>query len=255
MTMKRLLLVGFLFPITTFAQVSYSVTVTRLKAKADDCDGGIVTLCGNAPQDPVYNIWSTDAEANLNTYCWIFEDDPQAEYNLWKDIQNVELANETNVLTNYISFDMAGFESDNLNPGCTSSFGDDAIHDQQFVQQIDLSTLTEGGTENTMTLNLNDVYYAEIVIIWYDLTASVLPLNDVSVKIAPNPNNGNFKVLSHGITGERTIEVRDMYGRVISSISALEDESMIQLDGVAAGTYFIAVRFDQGEVMEKISVF
>lgn len=255
MTMKRLLLMGILFPITTFAQVSYTVTVNRLKAKADDCDGGIVTFCGNAPQDPVYNIWSTDAEANLNTYCWIFEDDPQAEYNLWKDIQNVELANEANVLTDYISFDMAGFESDNLNPGCTSSFGDDAIHDQQFVQQIDLSTLTEGGTENTMTLNLNDVYYAEIVIVWYDLTASLSTLNEFNVRIAPNPNNGNFKVLSKGISGERTIEVRDMYGRIISTQQSIDDENTLQLEGIAAGTYFIAVRFDQGEVLEKITVY
>lgn len=252
--MKRLLLLGFLFPVTTFAQVSYSVTVTRLKARADDCDGGIITLCGNAPQDPIFNIWSSDAEANENTYCWIFDNDPEAEYNLWKDIQNLEIANETNVTSTYVTFDMAGYESDNLNPGCTSSFGDDAVHDRQFVQQIDFATLTEGGASNVMVLSLNDVYFAEVDIRWFDLTATISNIPGAAIRTQPNPSEGNFKLVTTGMIGEREIEIRDMTGRLILSQTSIEDATDIQLIDVKAGTYFIRVSSQSGEVIDKIVV-
>lgn len=254
--MKRILLLGMLFPLSTFAQVSYSVTVKRLKALADDCDGGIVTLCGNAPQDPIYNIWTNDAEANENTYCWVFDNDPEAEYNLWKDIQNLEIANVTNVATTFISFDMSGFESDNLDPGCEPSSlgGDDAIIDRAFVQQVDLSTLTEGGTPNTMTIDLEGVYFAEIEIVWYDLTASITSIESAEVRVAPNPSNGNFKVQTIGISGERTIEVKDMAGRIIHSFSTMEDEASLQLEGISSGSYIVHVRSEEGEVIERVSI-
>lgn len=253
--MKQLLLLIILLPITAFTQVSYTVTVLRLKAKADDCDGGIVTFCGNAPQDPIFNLWSNDAEANEHTSCWIFDDDPEAEYNLWKDIQNLEIANESNVLTSYISFDMAGYESDNLNPGCTSSFGDDAIHDRQFVQQIDLANLIEGGTDNIMELNLNDVYYAEIAITWIDLTASISTLSNSEIRISPNPSNGNFQVRTVGMTGERRVEIRDMSGRLVHQLTTLEDVAEVQLESLSSGTYLVHVSSENGEAIEKITVF
>lgn len=88
-----------LLPLLSYAQVSYDVTVTRLRALADDCDGGIITLCANAPQDPVFNIWVNDAEANEENYCWVFEDDNDAEYGLWKNIQDVQIASQSNVAT------------------------------------------------------------------------------------------------------------------------------------------------------------
>lgn len=238
--MKSLLLFGLIFPAFAYSQVSYTVTVTRLKAKADDCDGGIITLCGNAPQDPVYNIWSNDAEANENTYCWIFDNDPEAEYNLWKDIQNVELANETNVLTDYITFDMAGYESDGIDPGCTSTFIDEAVEDRQFVQQIDLSNLTEGGAENLMVINLSDIYYAEIIITWIDLTASLNTIVASELKIAPNPSNGMFQ-LNFNSPDSRQVTVLDMSGRVVFSEQVEEQTRVMNLTGFDAGTYFVNV--------------
>src|SRR3989338_8231859 len=120
--MKHVLLPLTFLPLLASAQynVAYTVTVTKLKALADDCDGG-APFCLNAPQDPVFNMWTNDGQANENTNCWIFEEDPEIEYGLWKDIQNLEIANESGVNTSYISFDMSVFESDAIgSPGCTS---------------------------------------------------------------------------------------------------------------------------------------
>lgn len=252
--MKPILTLGMFLPLLSFAQVSYDVTVTRLRALADDCDGGVITFCSTAPQDPVFNLWANDAEANEETYCWIFEDDDDAEYGLWKDIQNLQIASQSNVNTTYITFDMSGFESDNLSTGCTSALGDDAVIDREFVQQIDLSTLIEGGVDNTVVLSLQDVYFAEVVIQWTDLTASTEELPAPALTLAPNPSSGSFTVATTGVSGIRTIEVRDMSGRLVQSQTSELDVLDIQLQTVEPGNYFVYVISDNGSAIEKLIV-
>lgn len=251
--MKTIITLGFLFPFLSFGQVSYEVTVTRLRAYADDCDGGTITFCANAPQDPVYNIWVNDAEANEETYCWVFEDDNDAAYAVWTDIQDVQIGSQANVNTTYLAFDMSGFETDNLNPNCTSAVGDDAVIDREFVQQIDLSTLTEG-VVNTVIIDLQDTYYAELEIIWNDLTASTDELAAPALTLAPNPSNGSFTIATTGVVGERTIEIRDMSGRVVQSIVNNDDVTDVTLDNVESGNYFIYVTSDNGTAVEKLVV-
>ncbi|PWL32884.1 MAG: hypothetical protein DCO96_00605 [Fluviicola sp. XM-24bin1] len=251
--MKAIITLGMLFPLLSFGQVSYEVTVTRLRAYADDCDGGAITFCANAPQDPVYNVWVTDQEANEETACWVFEDDNDAAYAVWTDIQDLQIASQANVNTTYLSFDMSGFESDNLNPNCTSATGDDAVIDREFVQEITLSTLTEG-VVNTVIIDLQDTYYAELEIIWHDLTASTDELPAPALTLAPNPTNGSFTVATTGVTGERTIEIRDMAGRVIQTIVNSQDVTEVYLDNVESGNYFVYVHSENGTAIEKLIV-
>jgi hypothetical protein len=252
--MKKLLLLAALLPTTIFAQISYTVTVTKLKAKADDCDGGAITFCSQAPQDPVYNIWTGDAEANEFTNCWIFDGDPEAEYNLWKDIQNLEIASVSSVNTSWISFDMAGFESDALgSPGCSSGVGDDAVHERQFVLQLDLSTVPED-TDHTITMDLNDVYFAEVVIHWIDLTAGISPLTqNIDFSLVPNPTNGVFKVNleSQGID-QFNVFVTDLAGRTIFQQDGLSHQSEIDLSTNESGAYFVTVEVDGTLHTERI---
>ena len=68
--MKTILLSITMMSFLASAQIGYTVTVTKLMATADDCDGG--GFCLLAPQDPVFNVWVTDAQANENTNCWAF---------------------------------------------------------------------------------------------------------------------------------------------------------------------------------------
>ena len=251
--MKTIITLGMFFPLLSFGQVSYDVTVTRLRAYADDCDGGAITFCANAPQDPVYNIWVNDAEANEETACWVFEDDSDAAYAVWTDIQDLQIATQANVNTTYLTFDMSGFETDNLNPNCTSATGDDAVIDREFVQQIDLSTLTEG-VVNTVIIDLQDTYYAELEILWNDLTASQKELAVPALTLAPNPTNGSFTIATTGVTGERTIEIRDMAGRVIQTFVNSQDVTEVFLHNVESGNYFVYVRSENGTAIEKLVV-
>ncbi len=245
--MKRLLLFLFVLPTFAFSQynVAYTVTVKRLMALADDCDGG-APFCLNAPQDPIFNIWTTDAEANINTNCWIFEDDNAADYNSWIDIQNLEIANETGVNTNYISFDMSGFETDALfAASCTSSFGDDADYPQQFVQQYDLSTIPDG-VPYTDEIDLAGVYFAEIEIWWTDLNVGLTNIeNKVQFTMAPNPSEGAFNItLSEDGLNSFDVTIMDVTGRTVYSAMSGSNELTIELSNQESGMYFVHINAD-----------
>jgi len=245
--MKQLLLVLFVAPFMAYSQynVAYSVTVTRLRAFADDCDGG-APFCLNAPQDPVFNVWSLDGEANENHNCWIYNDDGDAEYGLWIDIQNLEIANETGVNTSFISFDMSGFESDAVGaPGCSSGVGDDATYDRQFVQQFDLSTIPEL-TPYVDQISLNDVYIAEVEIIWENLNAGLFNLESkVEFTMAPNPSEGTFNItLSENETQGFEVTVLDIAGREVYASESNGTAMQIDLTNQEAGMYFVHVNAD-----------
>lgn len=245
--MKQILLFLILVPTFVFSQynVAYTVTIKRLKANADDCDGG-APFCLNAPQDPVFNIWTSDGEANSNTNCWIFEDDDAAGYGQWIDIQNVEIANETGVNTNYISFDMSGFETDALfAAGCSSSAGDDANYSQQFVQQFDLSTIPQG-IPYTDEIDLSGVYFAEIEINWTDLNVGLHNLESrVQFTMAPNPTEGFFNInLSEEGASNFEVSILDISGRTVYSAMSSSNEMTIELSNQESGMYFVNINVD-----------
>lgn len=252
--MNKLLLGLFIVPFVSFSQVSYTVTVTDLMAKADNCDGGTPPFCINAPQDPIFNIWTNDASANENTYCWIFEDDPEIEYSLWKDIQNVEIANVTNVMTSYINFDMAGYETDNLSPGCSPGVGDDAVYDRQFVQQYLLADIPEG-TDFLATIDLQQVYYAKVIIHWIDLTAGSDELvNDLAFSISPNPSKGMFTVkLGNNSNKEVSLSVSDMSGRTVHQ-EKHQVGDIVNLESLESGTYVVTLSQGNNIAREQLII-
>lgn len=251
--MKKLLLIIALLPATVFSQVSYTVTVERLKAKADPCDGG-APFCLNAPQDPVFSIWTNDMEANEFTNCWTFDNDAAADYNLWIDIQNLEIASVASAVTTWISFDMEGFESDALGSVTCSSGGlDEAVFDRQFVLQLDLSTVPEN-TDHLVTLDLGSTYWAEVTVHWIDLTAGLSPLaHDFEYALVPNPTNGAFKVnlLSQGID-LFDLTVTDLSGRTILQQNGLAHQAEIDLSDQEAGAYFVSVEVNGRIRTERI---
>ena len=251
--MKTLLLFAVLFPITVFSQISYTITVERLKAKADACDGGS-PFCLAAPQDPVFSIWTNDMEANEFTNCWTFNNDDDANYNLWIDIQNLEIANVSNVATTWLSFDMEAFESDALvGINCSSGVLDEAVYDRQFVLQLDLATVPEN-TDHMVTLELADTYWAEVTVHWIDLTAGLSDLvNDFNFAVVPNPTNGVFKVnmTTQGVD-QFNVNITDLAGRTIFRQEGLSHQSEIDLSSQDAGAYFVNVEVNGRMRTERI---
>lgn len=245
---KGLLLTSLILATSAVAQVNYTVTVKRLKATADPCDGGTPPFCVSAPQDPVFNIWSMDGSGNENTYCWVFDGDPEIEYNLWKDIQNVELAAENNISTTFIDIDMAGHEGDAVwAPSCSPDSGDDAEFSRQFVFQFDLASIPQG-TPFTQVVDLADVYYAELEIVWVDLSSSLGELSDGNSFVAyPNPTSGELTIVKES-EGPATIELCDLNGQIVQSEILSTQTTKFQVKGTK-GTYIL--NYSEGERSQR----
>lgn len=252
--MKHFLLSLLLITIisSSIAQINYSITVLQLKAKADDCDGG-APFCLNAPQDPIFNIWVSDQGGNESTYCWIFEEDESADYNLWIDIQNAEVANETNVNTSTITIEMSGFETDALfSATCSSDSGDDAIQDRQLAQQFDLSSIPHD-TPFTTTVDIADTYYAQVEIHWVDLSANVNELSSNTFNVFPNPSNGQFTVQSD-LGLNTTLQIIDLSGRTVQTIDNVNSSQQIDLTGIDKGTYHGVLTHDNKRITQKCMI-
>ncbi len=254
--MKKLLLLATLISANAFGQIDYTVTVLRLKAKADNCDGGSITFCSAAPQDPVFHVWTHDGGGNENTYCWIFDNDPLAEYNLWVDIQNLEIANETNVLTSFISVDMGGFESDELigSMQCDDWNGD-AVVQRTLAQQFDIALIPEG-VPYVAQVSVSDTYYAEVEVLWTDPFAG-LTANDPSLafSIAPNPTNGVFHVYSTEDTDQKfNVTVTDMAGRIVQSFNGVTANEPLDISGNLPGSYFVQIQSEGHTKVKNIQL-
>lgn len=256
--MKTLLLSMLLLPLTLKAQVNYTVTITKLMALGDNCDGGgvIPGICPSAPQDPVFNIWTNDGEGNENTNCWTFDGDAEAEYGLWKDIQDLEIASENDVMTNYINIEMSGHESDDiLGISCSPATGDDEVHSRALVRQFDLTTMTPG-VVHTDQVGLNDLYYARVEIYFEDLTAGVAEgTNDFRFHLSPNPTTGKFKVnLSGQFSEVSDLHVIDMSGRSVYSQRTIQNGTVIDLTSQDTGIYTVLLSRDNTTRYQRIVI-
>jgi hypothetical protein len=243
--MKRLLLTLIIAPSFAFAQynVAYTVTVKRLKANADDCDGCTFGQPTFGPQDPVINIWTNDADGNTNTNCWIFEDDSNADFGVWNDIADYEIANQTGVNTNYINIEMSGHESDALGgTTCSPNSGDDAIIAQELAQQFDLFTIPEN-TPYIVEVNVANVYFAEIEILWDNNETGIDEIaSGLNFSVYPNPTEGIFNInLSEDALNSFDVNIMDVTGRAIYSRTIGSNEITVDLNNQDAGMYFVHI--------------
>ncbi|MEJ6776386.1 MAG: T9SS type A sorting domain-containing protein [Crocinitomicaceae bacterium] len=259
--MKYLLLILLGVSFMAQSQVNYTVKVTKLKALADECDGEFVdpilgfTFCPLAPQDPVFQLW-VKAEGNSNEtfYCWAFDSDENQAYGVWNDIQDVEIATETNIVSDYLTFEASGFESDFILDGVSCSGGiplvgdafalinpDEAVLNRQIIYQIPFDNM-QSGVPYVHTLSLGDVYFFEIEILFFNLAEVNEIKNNFSFTIAPNPSNGMFNIkLDKAIVKGFSAVVRDVMGRVIYAEETTSNKTQVDLSNQDAGVYFVSV--------------
>ncbi len=252
--MKTILLSITMMSFLASAQIGYTVTVTKLMATADDCDGG--GFCLLAPQDPVFNVWVTDAQANENTNCWAFNGDNAMDYGVWNDIADYELANESYVNTNYISFDMGAFESDALSTdiSCFAGGLDDNVFDRAFNKLITTASMPMNAVY-TDTLVVGGIYNMVIDIIWHDYASIDENPNELAVAISPNPSNGVFKInLTDLLENEFEVSVYDLAGNAILTDMVNGNQSTIDLTNQKTGIYFVKIISNNRSVTKRVQI-
>jgi hypothetical protein len=76
---------------------------------------------------------------------------------------------------------------------------------------------------------------------------------DVGLSIAPNPSSGVFEIKTAPSAPMQEIRIYDMQGKlVIKHANLNHHDFQIRHDGVAPGLYITKIRFEKGEVSEKI---
>lgn len=68
------------------------------------------------------------------------------------------------------------------------------------------------------------------------------PKGDTTIKIYPNPNDGEFKVEMESTLQEASAEIRNSFGQLIRSFQLTDNLTRLNIRGVQPGLYFIAVK-------------
>lgn len=76
-----------------------------------------------------------------------------------------------------------------------------------------------------------------------------------AVDVYPNPSNGTFTVaLGDGITGEATLSMMSLEGKVLFSTIVSGNQYQANVADLAAGVYLLKVRTDNGQAVKKLTI-
>jgi hypothetical protein len=107
---------------------------------------------------------------------------------------------------------------------------------------IELDTLGNLWVVNKQLLH---VFTTGIEPAW--LGTSELANDNSSIVIYPNPTKNELHIQNKGINVE-LIEIRDINGKVVMSLTSLEN---ISVENLEAGLYFVQVKFDKGIIVQQ----
>jgi len=212
----------------------------------------IVCLCysmGVLAQSITNTILSTNFEYNSlnpNNHSFrfttnFFEANPQ------NNSHSIEVIGDTlfvNIYYNVIGFWV--FESYNQ-----------SIDDVEFnellpssVNYIKMSTnaLNYGEKPPFEPITIEDIYFRI-----FDLNNLTIQENETkNIEIFPNPATGSFTINSR--TKINTIEIYNLVGKQVMSVTSKNDTERIQLINCPAGVYFVKLTSDNGAVVKKLII-
>ena len=134
------------------------------------------------------------------------------------------------------------------NSGATANLTATAASGYDFVNW------TENGTE----ISTNSVYSFTVtsnrtLVANFDTTVGVFNVSeDININIYPNPTDGKIVVEGKNI---KTIEVFNVYGKIIKEIKVSSGKTSIYLDALAKGTYIFKLTRDDKILTTKILLY
>jgi len=113
---------------------------------------------------------------------------------------------------------------------------------------------TENGTEISTNPEYSfTVTTSRTLVANFDNTVGVFDVSeDININIYPNPTDGEIVVEGKNI---ETIEVFNIYGKIIKKIKASSDKTSINLNTLAKGTYIIKLTTDDKIITTKILLY
>ena len=80
------------------------------------------------------------------------------------------------------------------------------------------------------------------------------PLLELNANIYPNPTSGDIHIELQDFPENVIIVVKDQLGRVVLTQELSSNKSMIELDHISNGTYFVTLGYKEWQVVKKIQL-
>jgi hypothetical protein len=135
---------------------------------------------------------------------------------------------------------------------------DDATNDGYVLFKIKtLPTLIEGDTfsnDAEIFFDFNAPIITNDFLTTVNTTASIGSVEDISIKVYPNPTNGLINLTA--FSGIKSVSVIDLQGRLLSKIEYISSDlnQNLDLSGNGSGVYFLKVESDAGFSVKKVVV-
>ena len=87
--------------------------------------------------------------------------------------------------------------------------------------------------------------------------AGIVSFNDLKeqdIRVFPNPVEGDALYIESGLAIPNEIFIRDIQGRLVLQTSTQTSRSKINISGLAAGTYMLHIRLEEGNIFRKILI-
>ena len=93
------------------------------------------------------------------------------------------------------------------------------------------------------------------IAVTFDCETSIEKIEMQSIKIYPNPTNGQLTIENGQLTIEK-IEIFDMMGKIVFQLSTLNSQLSTQMDvsHLPAGAYFIRLQTENGQITKQITI-
>lgn len=88
------------------------------------------------------------------------------------------------------------------------------------------------------------------------LSINSFAFNSNTVKVAPNPSNGNFVVSNSGSENINKITVIDALGKIVKEqvFTTIDNHHEVTFSGVLSGIYFVKIASNDKEIIKKLIV-
>jgi photosystem II stability/assembly factor-like uncharacterized protein len=134
--------------------------------------------------------------------------------------------------------------------------------EQWRTEQIDLSDFLNGGSQDVLVAFQNRGYYGQWLYvdnINVSESTSTHEPNDgsVSINVFPNPAQDVVFVELHKSTGDARLHIMDATGRLVKEVGGIQGTHVvkrIQLDNLAAGSYFVRLVGDETKGVARFEI-
>jgi hypothetical protein len=118
--------------------------------------------------------------------------------------------------------------------------------------EVDPDSLEEGEYTATATDENGCTSSTSFSVLW----DSIYNIHDVEFSIFPNPTTGFVSISSLGSVIDATVNVLDGFGRLVytTKSSNLNNSTLLNLERLEAGSYFISIETSYGNVVKQIQI-